>query len=59
MLIYFSLKDQLKRLYASHHTAKEMTLHVRGQSKDEDLMCHPINGKEWKEFDEMHLDFVQ
>ena len=49
---YFPLKDWLKRLYASHHTAKEMTWHICSQSKDEDLMHHPIDGKEWIEFDE-------
>ena len=56
VLCYFPLKDQLKRLYASRHTAKEMMWHVHGGSKDKDLMRHPVDGKEWTEFDEKHLD---
>ena len=58
VLCYFPLKDRLKRLYASRHTTKEMTWHVRGRSKDEGLMHHPIDDKEWIEFDEKHPDFA-
>ena len=59
MLRHFPLKDRLKCLYVSCHTATEMTWHVRGRSKDKDLMRHPVDGKKWKEFDEKYPDFVQ
>ena len=36
-----------------------MTWHVRGISKDEDLMRYPVDGKEWIEFDEKHPEFVR
>ena len=58
VLRYFPLKDQLKRLYASRHITKEIVWHVCGRSKDEDLMHHLVNGKEWEEFDEKHPDFA-
>ena len=53
----FPFKGSIERLYASHHTAKEVTWHIRSRSKDEDLMCHLVDGKELIEFDEKHPNF--
>ena len=53
------MKDRSKCLYASHHTAKEMTWHVRGRSKDEDLMRHLVDGKKSIEFDEKHPNYAR
>lgn len=58
VLRYFPLKDRLEQLYASRHTAKDMTWHHRGRSTEERVMQHPVDGKAWKDFDVKYLEFA-
>ena len=50
-------KNYIRSSCPHYYITKEMTWHVRDRSKDEDLIRHPIDSKEWKEFDERHHDF--
>nr|GEU59306.1 hypothetical protein [Tanacetum cinerariifolium] len=56
---YFSLIPRLKRLYKSQHTAKWMTWHSTGKSKENGQMNHPVDGKAWKFFDIIHSEFAK
>ena len=56
---YFPVTPRLKRLYSSRLTAKEMIWHHSGQSKDDGVMRHPVDGLAWKEFNSMHPDFAR
>nr|GEY52070.1 hypothetical protein [Tanacetum cinerariifolium] len=55
---YFSLIPRLQRLYKSQHTAKWMTWHSTGKSKENGQMNHPVDGKAWKIFDIIHSEFA-
>ncbi|GKD10576.1 uncharacterized protein Tco_1190261, partial [Tanacetum coccineum] len=55
---YFPLKPRLQRMYSSEHTAKDMTWHATGKSKD-GKMYHPVDGKAWKIFDIIHPTFAK
>ncbi|GJV91185.1 hypothetical protein Tco_1538998 [Tanacetum coccineum] len=54
---YFPLKPRLQRMYSSEHTAKDMTWHATGKSKD-GKMYHPVDGKAWKIFEIIHPTFA-
>ncbi|GJR59047.1 hypothetical protein Tco_1501209 [Tanacetum coccineum] len=56
---YFPLIPRLQRLYKSHHTAKWMTWHSTGKSKENGQMNHPVDGKAWKFFDIIHPEFAK
>ncbi|KAK9048019.1 hypothetical protein SSX86_033019 [Deinandra increscens subsp. villosa] len=58
VLRYFPITSRLKRLYASRHTAKEMSWHDRLRTKEEGVLRHPADGKAWKHFDAMFPDFA-
>nr|GFA11498.1 hypothetical protein [Tanacetum cinerariifolium] len=56
---YFSLIPRLQRLYKSQHTAKWMTWHSTGKSKENGQMNPPVDGKAWKNFDIIHSEFAK
>nr|GFC02835.1 hypothetical protein [Tanacetum cinerariifolium] len=58
VLRYFLIIPRLQRLYKSSHTAKEMTWHATGKCTEPGKMQHPVDGKEWKDFDTKYLDFA-
>ncbi|GKA11462.1 hypothetical protein Tco_0691008 [Tanacetum coccineum] len=57
VLCYFPLKPRLQRMYNSQHTAKLMTWHATGKSKEKGKMHHPVDGEAWKFFDIIHHQF--
>ena len=57
VLRYFPLKDRLKRLYGSRHTAQYMRWHEKGRSKEEGVLRHPVDGEAWKQLDQKYPDF--
>nr|GEX36275.1 hypothetical protein [Tanacetum cinerariifolium] len=59
VLRYFLIIPRLQRLYKSSHTAKEMIWHATGKCTEPDKMQHPVDGRAWKKFDTMYLDFVK
>ncbi|KAM3265643.1 hypothetical protein P3L10_002637 [Capsicum annuum] len=56
-MYYFPLIPRLKRLYASHTTAADMTWHHE-HIKEDGLMRHPSDSEAWKNFNESHPFFV-
>nr|GEX80598.1 hypothetical protein [Tanacetum cinerariifolium] len=56
---YFPLIPRLQRLYKSQHTAKWMTWHSTGKSKENGQMNHPVYDKAWKFFDIIHSEFAK
>ncbi|XP_076895544.1 uncharacterized protein LOC143548193 [Bidens hawaiensis] len=59
VLRYFPITSRLKRLYASRHTAKEMSWHDRKRTNEEGVLRHPADGKAWKHFDAIFPDFAK
>lgn len=59
VLRYFPLTPRLQRMYNSQHTAKWMTWHATGKSKENGKMNHPVDGKAWKFFDIIHHEFAK
>ena len=49
---------RLKQLFANSKTVKLIQWHSIGNSKDNDVMRHPFNGKAWQEFDKRHPQFA-
>ncbi|KAK9048338.1 hypothetical protein SSX86_032699, partial [Deinandra increscens subsp. villosa] len=58
VLRYFPITSRLKRLYASRHTAREMSWHGRHRTKEDGVLRHPADGKAWKHFDAMFPEFA-
>ncbi|GJR91163.1 uncharacterized protein Tco_0215174, partial [Tanacetum coccineum] len=58
VLRYFPLTPRLRRMYNSRHIAKYMTWHATGKCKEDGKMCHPVDGKTWKDFDQNHKQFA-
>ena len=56
-MYYFSLKDRLKRLYASNATGEDMRWHTEHEVED-GVMIHCSNSLAWKHFDHTYLDFA-
>nr|GEW45539.1 hypothetical protein [Tanacetum cinerariifolium] len=56
---YFPLIPRLQRLNKSQDTAKWMTWHSTGKSKENSQMNHPVDGKAWKFFDIIHFEFAK
>ncbi|XP_058763039.1 uncharacterized protein LOC131636447 [Vicia villosa] len=56
VLRHFPLIPRLQRLFMCSKTAESMRWHEEERSKDGKLR-HPADGKAWKDFDELHLDF--
>nr|GEU71237.1 hypothetical protein [Tanacetum cinerariifolium] len=54
---YFSIIPILQRLFKSSHTAKEMIWHATGKCTEHSKMQHSVDGRAWKKFDTMYLDF--
>nr|GFB32728.1 hypothetical protein [Tanacetum cinerariifolium] len=59
VLRYFSIIPRLQLLYKSSHTAKEMIWHATGKCTELDKIKHPVDGRAWKKFDTMYLDFAK
>nr|GEY78546.1 hypothetical protein [Tanacetum cinerariifolium] len=51
VLRHFPIIPRLQRLYKSNHTIKEMTWHATEKCTKPDKMQHPLDGREWKDFD--------
>lgn len=58
ILRYFPLIPRLKRLYMSKKTAVDMRWHKEKRVEDE-ILRHPADGEEWKNFDQRHPMFSQ
>ena len=58
VLRYFPLKDRLKRLYASRHTALEMQWHENERIKEDGVLRHPADEATWKEIDQKYPMFA-
>ncbi|KAM3287813.1 hypothetical protein P3S67_021243 [Capsicum chacoense] len=56
-MYYFPLIPRLKRLYASHTTATDLTWHHE-HIKEDGIMCHPSDSETWKNFNESHHFFA-
>nr|GEV88916.1 hypothetical protein [Tanacetum cinerariifolium] len=59
VLRYFLIIPRLQRLYKSSHTAKEMICHATGKYTEPSKMQHPVDGRAWKKFDTIYLDFAK
>jgi len=57
VLHYFPLKPRLQRLFMSPKTTKSMRWHILNNNPD-GLLRHPRDGKAWKSFDQLHLEFA-
>ncbi|CAL1383444.1 unnamed protein product [Linum trigynum] len=51
ILRYFPLKPRLRRLFMSSKTAVHMRWHKEKRNDDGNLLSHPADSKEWKDFD--------
>ena len=49
----------MQRLFASKETSKETRWHKEILKPDEDLLRHPADGKEWKDFDIAQPEFAE
>ncbi|KAK1646363.1 hypothetical protein QYE76_064168 [Lolium multiflorum] len=58
VLRYFPLVQRLQRLFASEQTSRETRWHKEILTPDPDLLRHPADGDEWKQFDLDHPDFA-
>ena len=54
-LRYFPLTPSLRRLYMSSQRAKDMRWYI-DKCVDDEIMRHPADSEEWKEFDLQYLD---
>ncbi|XP_076938147.1 uncharacterized protein LOC143606177 [Bidens hawaiensis] len=54
---YFPLTSRHRRRYGSRFTAKDMIWHNTGSSTD-GMMCHPVDGKAWQEFERRQHAFA-
>nr|GEY70835.1 hypothetical protein [Tanacetum cinerariifolium] len=59
VLRYFPIIPRLQLLYKSSHTAKEMIWHATGKCTELDKIKHPVDGRAWKKFATMYLDFAK
>nr|KYP30927.1 hypothetical protein KK1_049591 [Cajanus cajan] len=57
VLRYFPLVPRIKKLFMSSKTAKLMTWHDEGRTKDGKLR-HPADSLAWKTFDSLHPNFA-
>ncbi|XP_074379633.1 uncharacterized protein LOC141720881 isoform X1 [Apium graveolens] len=57
-LRWFPLKDRLKRLFSSKHTAKDMRWHKEVRKNEPGILRHPAGGLAWKHFDNAYPDFA-
>ncbi|XP_060965212.1 uncharacterized protein LOC133034188 [Cannabis sativa] len=55
---YFPLTPRLKRLYCSRHTTEDMRWHYSQRPKEDGVLRHPADAKEWKQFDLLHLSIA-
>ncbi|GJY59354.1 zinc finger, PHD-type containing protein [Tanacetum coccineum] len=58
VLHYFPLTHRLRRMYNFIHIAKYMTWHATKKCKEDGKMCHPVDGKTWKDVDQKHKQFA-
>lgn len=54
---YLPIADRLKRMYQSEKTAAAMRWHAEHEA-EEGEMCHPSDGAEWKNFQQLHRHFA-
>ena len=57
VLRYFSIIDQLVRMFKCPKIAEMMTFHARNQS-EEPLMKSVVDGEQWRHVNNMHADFA-
>ncbi|XP_062085975.1 uncharacterized protein LOC133792082 [Humulus lupulus] len=57
-LRWFPIKAQLKRLFSSKHTSKDMQWHKEVRKNEARILRHPADGDAWKHFDNVHPDFA-
>ncbi|XP_058767341.1 uncharacterized protein LOC131641034 [Vicia villosa] len=55
-MFYLPIIPRLKRMFASMHTASQMTWHHTNKTSS-GTMRHPSDGEAWKHFDRIHPDF--
>ncbi|KAH0647784.1 hypothetical protein KY285_033032 [Solanum tuberosum] len=58
-LRYFPLKPRLQRLFMSSKTSVDMRWHKEKHLDEENVLRHPADSEEWKEFDKNHPWFAQ
>ncbi|CAK8575475.1 unnamed protein product [Lathyrus sativus] len=56
-MFYLPIIPRLKRLFASMHSASQMTWHHTNKTCS-GIMRHPSDGEAWKHFDRVHSDFA-
>ncbi|XP_058750302.1 uncharacterized protein LOC131623315 isoform X2 [Vicia villosa] len=56
-MFYLPIIPRLQRLFASMHSASQMTWHHTNKTSTS-TMRHPSDGEAWKHFDRMHPDFA-
>ncbi|XP_028101631.1 uncharacterized protein LOC114300952 [Camellia sinensis] len=56
VLRYFPLTPRLKRLYMSRKRAEDM-IWYKDKRVDDEILRHPADSDEWKEFDAQHPEF--
>ncbi|CAK8564730.1 unnamed protein product [Lathyrus sativus] len=56
-MFYLPIIPRLKRLFASMHSASQMTWHHTNKTSS-GIMRHPSDGEAWKHFDRVHSDFA-
>ncbi|CAL5192329.1 unnamed protein product [Lathyrus oleraceus] len=56
-MFYLPIIPRLKRMFASMHSASQMTWHHTNQTSS-GTMRHPSDGAAWKHFDMIHPDFA-
>ncbi|GJV15591.1 retrovirus-related pol polyprotein from transposon 17.6 [Tanacetum coccineum] len=58
VLCYFPLTPRLRDMYNSIHITKCIAWHAIGKCKEDGKICHSVDGKTWKDFDQKHKQFA-
>jgi hypothetical protein len=55
---YMSLTPQMKRLFLSEKTARQMRWHKEGVRENDQVMVHPSDSEAWTALDDFDTDFT-
>jgi hypothetical protein len=55
---YLPIVDRLRCLFANLEDAKLMSWHAFDGHKNDGKLRHPVNGKQWQDFNDNHRDFA-
>jgi hypothetical protein len=55
---YLPIVDRLRCLFANPEDAKLMCWHASDEHKNDGKLRHPVDGKQWQDFNDNHRDFA-